>query len=418
MKNTLHFLAVCCVCFFLVFFSGTGAFTAELETTEDEETVAYTFWLERHDASEADATAIMEKCRQAMELCRELFLSAETENSPYYPSGAVFTQQTVDNIEALLADHGYPVVDSDGFYPSNLQNADGLTAFLRAIEDRASARQDIVYVSKYGQLDWFSFFCTEGSLYCVRGSAGFDEDGNLSMATPQQGPVLDLGLTDSGYFYYQLQPLNNHAEAYSSVLTAPPDQVLYDLCAKYILPVGYQGNNLFLLDWDSADYGSLSFNDLLEYLYLIRHDYLDTASFSLASDGIYSVPAEIFEDAVLPYFDISLEQFRAASLHDAATDTYPWQRSGFMNVTYFPPLTPYVSEFRENGDGTITITVDVLCFDLQAFPLFTHEVTIRPHDDGRFQYLANAVTYKSGIDFPNTKPRLSDLANERANDDN
>ena len=37
-----------------------------------------------------------------------------------------------------------------------------------------------------------------------------------------------------------------------------------------ILPIGYHNVNLFLLDWESGDYGNLCFNDLLDYLYRVK----------------------------------------------------------------------------------------------------------------------------------------------------
>ena len=88
------------------------------------------------------------------------------------------------------------------------------------------------------------------------------------------------------------------------------------------------------------------------------------------------------------------------------SNTYPWQALNGSNIIYCPTLTPEVVERRDNEDGTFTIVVDVLCFDYKCFPMFTHEITIRPDGDGGFHYVANLVTYESEQGVPATAPRL------------
>ena len=397
---------IAAVCFFFLTLL-LGAMAAQ----SDGDVLDYTYYLQRHDASAGDAERMESLCRQAAELCQALLLGGDREASPYAPYDTTLTQSAVDSIEALLAAEGLPVVDSDREYPSCLANADGAADFFQAAENKETARQDVIYVSRYGMLDIYTLCCEDGRRFCVRGAVRLDDAGGIVIEKPREYPVLDWGLTYNGYLYFQLQPLNNHSEAYSSVRIYPADPALYDLGAKYIYPVGYAGNNLFLLDWDSSRYGYMCFNDLLEPLYRLRYDRpLDTSALAFDEDlPGFGVPADEFESVILPFFDISPEDLKAAALYDGGSDAYPWQKMNSANLSFFPPVTPDVTDCRHNDDGTVTVTVDVLCFDLQAFPLFTHEVTVRPHDDGSFQYLANTVTYKSGLGFPNTAPRLPAL---------
>ena len=46
----------------------------------------------------------------------------------------------------------------------------------------------------------------------------------------------------------------------------PVPDTLLQYSLAYIAPVGYKGNNLLISDWSEPDFGSLNFNDLLEYL--------------------------------------------------------------------------------------------------------------------------------------------------------
>ena len=101
-----------------------------------------------------------------------------------------------------------------------------------------------------------------------------------------------------------------------------------------------------------------------------------------------------------------MQEFRARALYDAGTDSYPWQALDCSNMQYYPDLIPELTEARENADGTTTLFVNVICPDLHTDRLFTHELTLRIAPDGGFQYLANRLTYRSGIELPSPQPRI------------
>ncbi len=109
---------------------------------------------------------------------------------------------------------------------------------------------------------------------------------------------------------------------YNLVRLAPVDKTLYDLNIKYVDPIGYHSNNLFLCDWDSSNYGYMSFNDLLEYFYKMqKNDYLYAKDFPSSRNPYYCyIPAQLFENTILPYFDISLDDFRVRTLYDSESD--------------------------------------------------------------------------------------------------
>ena len=52
------------------------------------------------------------------------------------------------------------------------------------------------------------------------------------------------------------------------------------------------------------------------------------------------------------------------------------------------------------GDGSV---VSVLT---KGHTLFTHEVTIQPCENGKFQYLSNNIIYQCGREMPPSFPRL------------
>ena len=358
---------------------------------------------EREDAGIAE---IKEQCREIAAFCQALFMDAETEQTEAFPYQTVLTQDAIDGIEQKLADAGYPVINSDDIYPAYLENTQEFSAFLHAIQQGEDASQEILTVSEDQSIYYFNLQYHANEMSYTGISISWDEHGKLVLSDIETVPVLDWGTTNAGDFYYQLVPLDGHWDAYSLIRLHPIDHTLYDFNASYILPIGYAGNNLFLVDWDSENNQALSLNDTFEYLYRQRTgDYFYPDGLKLYSD-VYWIPAELFEDIVWSSFDLSLSSFRQKARYNEEDDTYPWQEVNVDNVSYFPTLTSDVRECRDNADGTFTLIVDVMCLDKKADPLFTHEVTIRADEKGEFQYLANKITKRSTMGMPNSKPRI------------
>ncbi len=220
--------------------------------------------------------------------------------------------------------------------------------------------------------------------------------------------MLDWELTDNGNFYYKLYEAHSPAfEDYTLLRTTEPDKTLCDLAAAYVEPVGYQSNNLFSCNWDKQHYEELCFNDLLEFLYHQQKGaILDPLTLQYTEDPFYyQIPASVFESAILPYFDIPLKQFREQCCYDKASQTYPWLDVAYDNLSYFPLITADVKDYRKNSDGTITLTVDAMCVGMKNDSLFRHKLTVKPMENGNFQYIKNQMITTSE-ELPIYKPRL------------
>ena len=350
---------------------------------------------------------IQNRCQEIALLCNDLMVNGESEESIYFPYDESLTQSAVDDVEILLIEAGYPVLNSDGRYPVYLENSNGLRQFIEMAKKGEDARHSIVGVSSHNSVSYITFQYADGAMYCINAAIAWDEEGNYTVSDPYKAEMIDWGTTYNGYFYYQKYPLDRHWDACMSIRLEPIDFESYDLYAQYLAPVGYP-SSVFTLDWDKSNYEAICFNDLFEALYRERcKDHVYADDYEYDPDMQCSlIPAEIFENTILPYFEIPLDEFRASTLYMRESNAYPWQALNGSNIIYCPTLTPEVVERRENGDGTFTIVVDVLCFDYKCFPMFTHEITIRPDGDGGFHYVANRVTYESEHGVPATTPRL------------
>ena len=118
---------------------------------------------------------------------------------------------------------------------------------------------------------------------------------------------------------------------------------------------------------------------------------------------------EEFENLIMEYLPVTAEQIREYAVFDEENQTYAWVRLGCLNYapTFFGTSLPEVIDIRENGDGTITLTVDAVCdMVICDDAVITHELTIRFAEDGSFQYLGNEILNDGIMQIPDYQYRI------------
>lgn len=359
--------------------------------------------------SEGETREIQEQCMELATLYADIYAHAEKEPAPYWGGGDVLNQEVIDKIESVFISEGYPVLNSDSVYPTYLEHSEGFYSFWESVQNGVDSETIYWGISPFGGLYYHKFQYSGGKAYYTTASAEWDDEGFFKLESAGRRKVLNWGMTYNNDFYYQDIPTDRHWEASALLRLKPVEQTLYDLNRKYIEPIGYYNINTFLCDWDTSDYGELSFNDLFEYLYRMENgDYVNTENFERESYPYfhYCIPSELFEKTVLTHFEIPLSEFRERALYHPEKDIYPWQDINASNVVYFPAIKPDVTGKRENADGSITLEVHTMCLDMQTDSLFTHEVTIMPDENGSFKYLGNKIIYKGDKEMPSGKPRI------------
>ena len=296
-----------------------------------------------------------------------LYTSKQTTAQSRWGQSAI-SQKAVDEIEEFFIAEGYAVLNSDSKYPSYLENAQRFYDFWDAVCRGDDIELEVLSVAQSGGL-YYSLFRNEaGAETRVDVSVDWDEEREPFFSSVSYVED-EWTLTEYGNFYYKNVLTGVPYEDYELISLKPVDKTLYDLTEKYLAPIGYLSNNLLTCSWSREDYGTLSFNDLLEYLYRMEHNaFFSPEAYESVREpySCYRIPAALFEETILPYFDINLAEFRQRSLYDAVTDSYPWQEICCENLTYYPTVEPEVVHCRDNADGTLTLTVRAKCNDYKA----------------------------------------------------
>jgi len=317
--------------------------------------------------------------------------------------------EDTDLRETALSNAGLAVLDTDENYPEYLSNPDSLLSFCESSSSKKQSTLSILRVLDGTRFRHIFFLREQAQTLFFSTDLLPEEDGSVSVLSCEVLPVYDMELTDWGIFYYRLYPADDpHYIDYAQIRTQCVDKDLYDLTRTYILPVGYQMVNIFLTDWQERNWNSLSFHDLLEFLYQRN---TGTVFFweDYPREQYPRIPAQVFEDTILPYFQISREELRSHCNYDDTSGTYPWRpvHGNDLTVWHYPMCEPEVVSCTENPDGTLTLNVQVYCPDLKTDRLFCHSLTIRRLSEASFQYVSNQVTYVSDRGLPPNMPRFA-----------
>lgn len=314
---------------------------------------------------------------------------------------------------AALGEDGCAVLYAYETYPSYYLE---ISAPLLSFWEQAKAGQDcsveLVRRKDAHALSYQKLSVERGKPYAQFLRCEQNVDGTVTASNFERFPVQDWQMTDAGNFYYRLFPTGDkHSADYQLIRTVPPDSSHLAMLERYVLPIDYYYVNLLITDWSEPDFAGVSFNDLFDRLYALRFgSQPDAADYAQdETTGAFRIPSGEFERVVLPYFSVSAENLRALAGYDGQSDSYPWRpiRTNDMGLYDYPTTEPYITDVRENPDGTMTLLLSCLSTDIPTDCIFSHELTVRTLPSGGFEYVSNHITYQTELGLPNAAPRLS-----------
>lgn len=311
----------------------------------------------------------------------------------------------VQEITQKLEAQGVTAIDNEN--QVNMTNPQQMHAFIAALRNRKTAGLTVLIVSAY---DRFTEYClhTEGGALEAEKTYYQYADGAFEAKSSVSFPVDSWQYTEEGYFIFTGKSFSAQSlvltmsdeEEFAAWRVEPLDQQCREWTRRYLLPVGYGKNNMFLTDWSEADYGTLDFYDLFDKFYpeMFQQSVPYTTSENAAMGAVYHIPAREFEDVVSLHFAVGTETLREKTDYLEAANAYEYRPRGFYETEY--PNLPYpeVISGAENGDGTLTLLVNAVYPSAETSRAFTHELTIRPDAQGGFRYLSNRVL-PSGQDY-------------------
>jgi len=306
--------------------------------------------------------------------------------------------ETLRRIVARLGENGYVAVDSEN--QVDMAGAEQVIEFCKAVDEKKSAMLTIIVIKDFG-FRKFDLKTEDGNVNIVRGYYQYDQDGCFQNRSTVSYPADIWQYTEEGYLLFEgsyfsdenyVLTLSDTPE-HTALRVLPLDEKCRELNRKYILPVGYEQNNIFLTDWNEEDIGDLDFYDIFDNFYPILYGQSVpyVADESLAVGVVYQIPEEIFENVIMTHFKVNKEELRRKTTYNPEKAAYEYRPRGFYEVEYPDIPYPEVVSYTENQDGTITLIVNAVYPNGNTSMAYSHKTVIRPLDGNCFQYVSNQM---------------------------
>ena len=328
---------------------------------------------------------------EIIEICSQLYKKASEENK-------IADLETVRIIVNQFGENGYPAVDSRN--QINMTEPEKVVEFCEKVDAQEEAEITILEVSYLGGFVKYDLHTRDGKVDVVRSYYKY-ENGDMYREVTGSYRAEYWNYTEDGYLMFsgvwfseELYVLTlSGAEEHTALRVQPLDETYRELSRKYLLPIGFEQNNMFIVDWSEDDFGDLNFYDMYDLLYQkINGTYTPyVADDNLGVGAVYRIPKDDFESVIMAYFNIDSETLQSKTIYYAEDETYEYKPRGFEEVEY--PEYPYseVVGFTENSDGTLTLTANVVFPYAGDSKVYAHEVVVRPLENGSVQYVSNRI---------------------------
>lgn len=355
--------------------------TDRQEDVQEDAGAGYDLPIDEEEREEAE-----QECAAMLELVKEIYQEAVGTDA-----GRVLTADEAEAMAAMIAGQGDPVTTFDIY--QDMKNYEAMDAFLLVCENGRSGEITEYEVYKDGSIGRKKFVCDGEELYVLSVTASWRSGDAKAMGEMSYTRAEEWDYTEKGWFFYKLctpgYPEVTEVLYSNAMLRVKPyDAECAEISRKYLEPVAYEGNNLLWSDWDPENMAGIDYNGLFQYLYEL--DSGETFDSSLYTEGI---PAEQFESLMTNYLPVTAEQLREYASYDAESGTYAWIALGVGNRTksVIDLSEPEAVDVEENGDGTVTLTVEAVSEGTMDDAVLTHRLTVRFTGDGGIVFLGNQV---------------------------
>ena len=332
-----------------------------------------------------------ENAEEIINICIDLYKKAAEENK-------IADLETIRSIVNCLGENGYPAVDSRN--QINMTKPEKVVKFCEKVDAQEEAEITILEISYLDGFVKYDLHTKDGNVDVVR-SYYMYENGNMKREVIGNYQAEYWNYTEEGYLMFsgvwfseELYVLTlSGAEEHTALRVQPLDETYRELSRKYLNPISFERNNMFIVDWSEEDFGNLNFYDMYDILYpKVNGQYAPyVADDNLSVSAVYQIPKEEFESVIMKYFNIDSETLQLKTIYDSESLTYEYKPRGFEEVEY--PEYPYseVVGFTENNDRTITLIANVVFPYAGDSKVYAHEVVVRPLEDGGVQYVSNRI---------------------------
>lgn len=326
----------------------------------------------------------------------EIIISATDVYNMYYDAQSVDIMPLFEAILNAFSNMNYVAVDDSN--QLDMTNYSRLVEFINKYKRKETDELTVLRLNEYGGLAEYIMETFDGNVSVFRKMYQF-ENGGFTLLDSADYVVEVFEYTPEGYLMIeghcdseQMYVLSlSDEEEHIALRVLPMEADLRELTRKYFGNVSYSLNNIFITSWSQEDFANVDFYDVFEMFYEDYYGkpmpYVMSEDLSVGSE--YEVPSKEFEDVVMAYFPVGVDDLRLRLRYNSDSDCYNFRPRGFSEYDYAEIPYPEVTSYTEEG-GVITLEVNAVFPTDNTSKLFSHEVTIKD-EDGKITYLGNKI---------------------------
>ena len=361
--------------------------------------------------AQEDKKDILEAGQEAGKCFQDIYTSASA-------SGTLENPKTMEAILECLGSAGYSAVDEDNQF--NMTHPEPVEAFCQKVSEGQPGEMRLIVVMSAASFSCYDFSSDGDGVEITKCVVNWNEN-QPEAGFKEEFSAVSWTYTDKGYLFFERSLPTGYEKTmgYTGIRVKPLDVRCREACRDYIAPVNYYLNNMFICDWDETNFNTLNFYDLFELLY--RMDYGRESPYGIETeDSRYEIPENEFEELFLKYFNMDAETLQKRTVYHKENQMYQYRPRGMHDAARITNIPyPEVVDCIQNSDGTLTLTVDAIWPAKMMDKAFSHQVVIRPMEDGSFQYVSNAVIPLENAVEPNwytERTAISILTEEERNE--
>ena len=275
-----------------------------------------------------------ENAEEIINICIDHYKKAADENK-------IADLETIRSIVNCLGENGYPAVDSRN--QINMTEPEKVVEFCEKVDAQEEAEITILEISYLGGFVKYDLHTKDGNVDVVRSYYKY-ENGNMKREVIGNYQAEYWNYTEEGYLMFsgvwfseELYVLTlSGAEEHTALRVQPLDETYRELSRKYLHPIGFEQNNMFIVDWCEEDFGDLNFYDMYDILYSkVTDQHVPYAADDILTvNGAYRIPKEEFENVIMKYFNIDSETLQSKTVYCSEDSAYEYKPRGFEEVEY------------------------------------------------------------------------------------
>lgn len=359
--------------------------TEQVLTTSNEEKLydkGYNLPIAEDEKTEAEVD-----CLNKLTMIKGIYKSADKGES----SNAVISENTIIQMMDQLEQSGCPVRSSINYL--NMRNYKKMEEFIRQSQNGEKSEIILYEIHTDGGIGRNKFIYDGKDMYVLYTNAEWDKNIKPVMTNHSYNRIKEWNYTDKGWLHYEYcvpEPpeVTEVVDGNVMIRVKPISEEYREITVKFLLPIGYQGNNLFCSNWNENHMKELDYNAIFQYLYFVKYQ----KQYEMESNQ-EGIPKEEFESIIMEYLPITLEQLQQYAIYDSNKKIYGWSKlkCGNYSPNAFGTSVPEITDICENADGTCNITIDAVCEMMGTDCVMTHQLKVEFLKDGGIKYLSNQI---------------------------